>query len=83
MPQHHYKIPGVKEPSVADLYAFIESPLTKKLHVSCKRRSFCAALADFKKLYRPAAYYCIDTKSSRYKDDSFVVHYRPQAGDPA
>lgn len=47
----------------------------KSVHISQKRKSTAAALADFKKLYQPHEYFLMDTSGPGYRDDSIQVWY--------
>jgi hypothetical protein len=47
----------------------------KSIHVSAKRRSYAAALREFKALYRPSQWYCVTREGPMFKDDSIQVWY--------
>jgi hypothetical protein len=45
-------------------------------HFSTKGKSFKAALKEFLNLYKPKEYFCLDTETPTYKDDSVEIWHK-------
>jgi hypothetical protein len=51
----------------------------QSVHISAKRRSYDAAIREFKRLYQPAEWYCIASSGPDWHDDSLRVWYTTAA----
>lgn len=81
--KHHVKISGIPKncrftfAELVEHRARIEAFKARAtcVHISAKRRSYAAAMREFKALYEPAEWFCVTREGPHYKDDSIAVWY--------